>query len=68
MQRVLSVAEVPLKLEDPLPRVCRGPGHDDHLAHAVLAQFAFLGTRDRDLLDRGEVGDVQIVDSVAFLT
>ena len=51
MQRLLSDAEVPLRLEGSLPRVCRDP-EDAYLpAYAVQAHLAFLVTRDRDLLD-----------------
>lgn len=67
MQRVFSVAEVPDRLEGPLPRVCRDPEDDYLLAHAVLAHVALLITRDRDLLDLGEAGNVRIVDPAAFL-
>ncbi len=66
-QGVLSVAEVPQGLRGPLPRMCRDPDDDSLIAHAVLAQVDFLVTRDRDLLDLGDVGDVRIVDPVAFL-
>ena len=68
MQGVLSVAEVPQRLKDPLPRMCRDPGDDYLIAHAVLAQAGVLVTRDRDLLDLGSVGSVRIVDPVAFLS
>ena len=66
LQGVSSVAEVPQWLKGPLPRICRDPGDDYLIAHAVLAQVDFLVTRDRDLLDLGDVGAVRIVDPVAF--
>lgn len=67
LHRIMSVAKVPQRLKGPLPRMCRDPGDDYLIAHAVLAEVDFLITRDRDLLDLGNVGAIRIVDPVAFL-
>ena len=66
-REVEFAAEVPQRLEHPLPRICRDSGDDYLIAHAILAHVDFLTTRDRDLLDLERVDAVQIVDPVAFL-
>lgn len=68
IQDLTIVAEVPRALERPLARACPDPGDDYLIAHAILAQVNFLVTRDRDLLDMGDLGSVRIVDPVAFLS
>jgi uncharacterized protein len=68
IQDLAIVADIPLAIERPLPRICRDPGDDYLIAHAILAQVDFLVTRDRDLLDLGDLGSVRIVDPVAFLS
>lgn len=67
LRNINTVAETPRRLENPPPRICRDPGDDYLVAHAILARVDFLVTRDRDLLDLGEAGAVRIVDPVAFL-
>lgn len=47
--------------------VCRDPYDDMFLAAAVNAKAAWIVTGDRDLLDVGRYGDVEIVTAQDFL-
>jgi uncharacterized protein len=47
--------------------VCRDPYDDMFLAAAVNARAAWIVTGDRDLLDVGRYGDVEIVTAQDFL-
>jgi predicted nucleic acid-binding protein len=49
------------------PEISRDPQDDYLLALAVVHEADYLVTRDRDLLDLGEVVGVKIVDPVTFL-
>jgi putative PIN family toxin of toxin-antitoxin system len=62
------VAETLPRLDREPPRICRDPGDDFLVAHAVLADADYLVTRDKDLLDLVEIGDVLIVDPGTFLS
>ena len=62
------IAEVAPRLPEPAPRICRDPADDYLIAQAALARVDLLVTRDRDLLDLGDLGPVRIVDPVAFLS
>lgn len=65
---VLSqIAEVAPRLEVAPPRVVRDPGDDYLLGQAVLADVDLLVTRDKDLLDIVAVGEMRIIDPIAFL-
>jgi predicted nucleic acid-binding protein len=64
---IATIAEVPQRLEHLPPPICRDPADDYLIAHAILASADVLVTRDRDLLDLGEVGELRIVDAVTFL-
>jgi predicted nucleic acid-binding protein len=57
---------LPLLEQEP-PRISRDARDDYLLALAVLNVADYVVTRDRDLLDLGDVGAVRIVDPVAFL-
>jgi predicted nucleic acid-binding protein len=67
LDEVAAVAEVPPQLEYLPPPICRDPGDDYLIAHAMLARADVLVTRDRDLLDLGAVAGVRIVDPRSFL-
>jgi predicted nucleic acid-binding protein len=54
-------------LEQALPRLSRDANDDYLIALAVLNAVDYLVTRDRDLLDLGDISGVRIVDPVTFL-
>lgn len=64
---IADVAEVPQRLEQLPPPICRDPSDDYLIAHAMLAEADVLVTRDRDLLELGTVANVRIVDPATFL-
>jgi uncharacterized protein len=67
LQRVLIFATTAPLLEVSPPEISRDPQDDYLLALAVVHEADYLVTRDRDLLDLGEVVGVKIVDPVTFL-
>jgi uncharacterized protein len=67
LQRVLIFATTAPLLEVSPPEISRDPQDDYLLALAVVHEADYLVTRDRDLLDFGEVVGVKIVDPVTFL-
>jgi predicted nucleic acid-binding protein len=64
---IATIAEVPQRLEQLPPPLCRDPADDYLIAHAILASADGLVTRDRGLLDLGEVAGMRIVDAATFL-
>ena len=62
-----TTAELAPVLTKPPPRTCRDREDDYLIAQAMLAEANVLVTRDRDLLDLGQVGGVRIVDPATFL-
>jgi putative PIN family toxin of toxin-antitoxin system len=64
---VMAFAMLVPPLEVLPPAVSRDPHDDFLLAVAVLHAADFLVTRDRDLLDLGEILGVRVVDPAAFL-
>lgn len=57
---------IPLLEQEP-PRISRDARDDYLLALAVLNAADYVVTRDKDLLDLGEVSGVRMIDPVAFL-
>ena len=66
LNRILQVAtSLPLLDQEP-PPISRDTNDDYLIALAVIHNSDYIVTRDRDLLDLGEVGGVRIVDPKAF--
>jgi uncharacterized protein len=65
-QLQVSATTLPLLEREP-PAVLRDANDNYLLAVAVLFGADFLVTRDRDLLDLGEIAGVKVVDPATFL-
>lgn len=67
IRRILEFAVLLPLLDQEPARRSRDPNDDYLIALAMLHEVDYIVTRDRDLLDLGEVSSVKIVDPVAFL-
>lgn len=66
-QLQLFATPLPLLGREP-PRISRDTNDDYLIALAVLNAADYVVTRDKDLLDLGEVAGVRLIDPVAFLS
>jgi len=62
------VAELVPRLPEPYPEVGRDRDDDFLIAHAILAEADWLISRDKDLLDLGQLEGLTFTDPPRFLT
>lgn len=65
-ESLLPVAEIILRISEPIPAVTRDPKDDYLLAYALVGQADYLVTGDRDLLVLGQVENTQVVSAADF--